>query len=204
MVDRPSDSDRLIWIKAQEAEPWQPLSMSLTVRVNRAAVLTLWAAIVAERLGFARDEALTLGRAVAGLDAYSKGVSLGLFQPTPEAERERRTKVRHGERLRISLLHRAVAAIQTPEGLRALSKDRPILPESVDRYLRNKFGPSLPEARRVMSRLARSLSVPDVAARAYTLYEQFRPEIPVGVRGWGAAGQLDLTVIEDLAQQATA
>lgn len=101
-------------------------------------------------------------------------------------------------------LHRAVAAIQTPEGLRALSKDRPILPESVDRYLRNKFGPSLPEARRVMSRLARSLSVPDVAARAYTLYEQFRPEIPVGVRGWGAAGQLDLTVIEDLAQQAAA
>jgi hypothetical protein len=54
-----------------------------------------------------------------------------------------------------------------------------------------------------MSRLARSLSVPDVAARAYTLYEQFRP-IPVGVRGWGAAGQLDLTVIEDLAQQAAA
>jgi hypothetical protein len=34
-------------------------------------------------LGFEHDEALTLGRAVAGLNAYSKGVSLGLFQPTP-------------------------------------------------------------------------------------------------------------------------
>jgi len=47
--------------------------------VNRAPVLTLWAAAVAEVLGFEHDEALTLGRAVAGLNAYSKGVSLGLL-----------------------------------------------------------------------------------------------------------------------------
>ena len=53
------------------------------VMVNRAPVLTLWAAVVAEVLGFEHDEALTLGRAVAGLNAYSKGVSLGLFQPPP-------------------------------------------------------------------------------------------------------------------------
>jgi hypothetical protein len=52
--------------------------------VNRAPVLTLWAAAVAEVLGFKHDEALTLGRAVAGLNAYSKGFSLGLFQPTPK------------------------------------------------------------------------------------------------------------------------
>jgi len=43
------------------------------VMVNRAPVLTLWAAVVAEVLGFEHDEALTLGRAVAGLNAYSKG-----------------------------------------------------------------------------------------------------------------------------------
>jgi hypothetical protein len=50
---------------------------SRSVMVNRAPVLTLWAAVVAEVLGFEHDEALTLGRAVAGLNAYSKGVSLG-------------------------------------------------------------------------------------------------------------------------------
>jgi hypothetical protein len=49
---------------------------SRSVMVNRAPVLTLWAAVVAEVLGFEHDEALTLGRAVAGLNAYSKGVSL--------------------------------------------------------------------------------------------------------------------------------
>jgi hypothetical protein len=34
--------------------------------------LTLWASIVAERLGFDHDEALTLGKAVAGLNAQAK------------------------------------------------------------------------------------------------------------------------------------
>ena len=50
-----------------------------SVMINRAPVLTLWAAVVAEMLGFNNNEALTLGRAVAGLNAYSKGVALSLF-----------------------------------------------------------------------------------------------------------------------------
>jgi hypothetical protein len=94
--------------------------MADAIQINRAPVLTLWAAVVADRLGFDWDEALTLGRAVAGLNAYSKGLALGLYEPTPEAERKRRRKARHGERLQVDLLHRAVPVVQTPEGLRAL------------------------------------------------------------------------------------
>ena len=33
-----------------------------TITISRGPVLTLWASVVARRLGFARDEALTLGR----------------------------------------------------------------------------------------------------------------------------------------------
>jgi len=66
---------------------------------NRAPVLTLWAAVVAEVLGFEHDEALTLGRAGAGLNAYSKGVSLGLFQPTSQEVKEQRRKMRKEETL---------------------------------------------------------------------------------------------------------
>ena len=57
-------------------------------------MLALWAAVVAERLGFARDEALTLGKAVAGLNAQSKGRALGIFTPAgkvPEIDRGCRT-----------------------------------------------------------------------------------------------------------------
>ncbi len=44
-----------------------------TISINRAPVLTLWAIVVARRLGFRKVEALTLGKAVAGLNAQAKG-----------------------------------------------------------------------------------------------------------------------------------
>lgn len=42
-----------------------------------------------------------LGRAVAGLNAYSKGVSLGLLTPAPPDVREKRAKPRSKERLTV-------------------------------------------------------------------------------------------------------
>jgi len=40
------------------------MSPVIRFKIDRAPVLTLWASVVAERLGFDRDEALTLGRAL--------------------------------------------------------------------------------------------------------------------------------------------
>jgi len=162
------------------------------VVVNRAPVLTLWAAVVAERLGFDRDEALTLGRAVAGLNAYAKGKALGLFHPRPAEVKRARRRLAGGEPMQIALLHRAVPALRTPEGVRALSKGRPIAPESVERYLESKFGDPLPEVRAALTALARSLPPAELAERGFSLYEGFRPEVPPGRRGWGAAGELHL------------
>jgi len=173
---------------------------AMTVRVNRAPVLTLWAAVVAERLGFDWDEALALGRAVAGLNAYSKGASLGLFTPAPKEVKERKRKLAEGETLQIDLLGRAITAIHTPDGLRATSKDRPIASASVERYLDAKFGDALPAVRKAMETLARSMPPEALAAEAYKLYEEFRPEVPVGVRGWGAEGRLDTRRILALAR----
>jgi hypothetical protein len=90
-----------------------------SIQINRAPVLTLWAAVVAERLGFDPDEALTLGRAVAGLTAHAKGVRLGIIEPTPKEIAEQRKKLKHGEQLTVSLLGRAVPVVRTPEGIRA-------------------------------------------------------------------------------------
>jgi hypothetical protein len=170
------------------------------VTVNRAPVLTLWAAIVAERLGFDRDEALTLGRAVAGLNAYAKGRSLGLFHPRPAEVKRRRRGLEAGERVDVSLLGRAVPVRRTPEGVRALSKGKPIAAESVERYLETKFGDALPQVRDALAALARSLPPAGLAERAYGLYAAFRPEIPAGRSGWGAAGVLDLDRLRALAR----
>jgi hypothetical protein len=169
------------------------------VSINRAPVLTLWAAVVAERLGFKKDEALTLGRAVAGLNAYSKGKSLGLFEPTPSKLKEERHKARTRKNLTVMLLNRAVPVERSSDGLRALSKDSPIKPESVQRYLEGKFGDALDESISAMRHLAWSMPPKRLSANAYKLYEQFRPEIPSGVTGWGAKGRLDIDAIRNMA-----
>jgi hypothetical protein len=169
-----------------------------SIMINRAPVLTLWASVVAECLGFEHNEALTFGRAVAGLNAYSKGVALGLFQPSPKTVNEQRKKIQTTETVKIDLLHRAVPAIQTEEGLRAVSKDKPIMPESVQKYLETKFGDSLDDVYETMMELAKSLSYTELTEEAYRLYEKFRPAIPRGKKGWGAQGRLDLVLIREM------
>ncbi len=176
----------------------KPVSGSRAIYINRAPVLTLWAAVVAERLGFRRHEALTLGRAVAGLNAYSKGVSLGLFHPTPRSVKDRRKKLMGRRRLKIDVLRRAVPVARTPDGLRALSGGRPISPTSVQRYLQGKFGERLAAVRAAMRRLASSMPPKTLVANGYALYVKFRPGAPTGVKGWGARGKLDLALIRRL------
>jgi hypothetical protein len=72
------------------------------IEINRAPVLTLWAAVVAERLGFEGDEALSLAKALAGLNAQSKGQRLGIYTPAekqPAAARKKANTLRpHGRR----------------------------------------------------------------------------------------------------------
>jgi hypothetical protein len=52
-----------------------------------------------------------------------------------------------------------------------------------------------------MEKLAKAFSPEELAVQCYLLYERFRPEIPAGVKGWGAKGELDLDLIERLAKE---
>ncbi len=86
------------------------------ISINRAPVLTLSASVVAGRAGFDNGEALTLGRAVAGLDAYSKGRCLGLFKPAEEKVRNAREK-EPGTTFKIDICGRTVPARITAGGM---------------------------------------------------------------------------------------
>ena len=83
--------------------------------------------------------------------------------------------------------------------VRAVHGPQVIEPDSVQRYLEDKFGDDLNVSRKAMQRLAKSMATKDLAERCFELHERFRPEIPEGVKGWGAKGILDLGVIERLA-----
>lgn len=61
----------------------------LQVQVNRAPVITLWAAVVAQRQGHSRDAALTFGKYISGMLAQSKGRSIGIYEDGSKSEEEK-------------------------------------------------------------------------------------------------------------------
>jgi hypothetical protein len=169
------------------------------ISINRAPVLTLWAAVVAERLGHDRSAALSLGKALAGLNAQSKGRLLGIYGPAKaRGERPGEREAGGGEELWVELCGRSVPARMTPGGLRAVKGSDPVDSEAAERYLSKSFGEHYQAARAAMESLAACFTGEDLAARAYGLYERFRPQVPPGRTGWGARGELDLALVRSL------
>ncbi len=166
------------------------MAATRTVSINRAPVLALWVAVVAQRLGFAEDEALSLGKALAGLNAQSKGRRLGLFKPDEEKPKKAREK-KPGEQFRIEVLGRPVPATNTDDGIRAVSRGQPVDPARVLGYLEDKFGDDLRAACSAIQKLVKAHRPQELAGQAFRLYERFRPTVPEGVKGWRAKGELD-------------
>ena len=171
------------------------------IKINRAPVMTLWATVVAERLGYEKETALTLGKAVAGLNAQSKGRRLGIYEEKSEEEKEKEKKKEKPVKTEfIEILGRGVPAVKTPKGLRASIQGEAIHAGSVEAYLKQKFKDDLDEARAAMEKLAKAYTPKQLEKEAYGLYEKFRPKIPEGTKGWGAKGELDLDYIRSLAK----
>jgi hypothetical protein len=162
------------------------------IRVNRAPVLTLWAAVVAGRLGHPPETALSLASHVAGTAARAKARRLGLAE---DAE--------HGE----------TAALRRRETTRLLSKDVPLAHDAdgqvladagggkpapaapIEAYVSRAFGKHLPEVGAAMEELAAGYEPEELNRIGFRLYERFRPEVPTDVSGWGVRGELDLQAI---------
>lgn len=169
------------------------------IEINRAPVLTLWAVVVAERLGHDPNEALTLGRSLAGLNAQSKGRRLGILGDMEDGPAAKAKKEADAAKLvMVPLLGRLVPALKTPSGLRASAAGKPVDPQSVQHYLEQKFGDRLSEARLAMEELAKARTPAQLEAQGFALYEKFRPQIPEGKKGWGAKGELDLDLVRSL------
>jgi len=114
--------------------------------INRAPVLTLWAAVVAERLGYDKDTALSLGKAVAGLTAQRKGQRLGIYQKKEHAAEPEPA----GDVEWVELVGRQVPTSATEDGVRAVIRGQAQTPESGRKYLESKFKDHLGSARKAM------------------------------------------------------
>jgi hypothetical protein len=169
------------------------------ILVNRAPFLTLWASVVAGRLGYDADEALTLGRAVAGQTAASRGKRLGILEERSAEDRrelETRREVLGAETIRF--MARTIPCLRTPQGLRALAETAPIDPNSVRRYLESKLKDALPLVEQRLAVLALAYPPEELDAHAMDLYMRMRPAVAEGRAGWGQRGRLDTEVIGQL------
>ena len=80
-------------------------------------VLTLWAAVVAERLGFGPETELTLGRFIAGSSARAKARRLGIVEEKLEAEeRAARAAELKPRREMVHLLGRDIPVLKADDG----------------------------------------------------------------------------------------
>jgi hypothetical protein len=171
------------------------------IKINRAPVMTLWAAVVAERLGYDEDASLSLGKAVAGLNAQSKGRSLGIYAAKEGSSKEAERGGPKSEASLVVLLGRPVPTVRSKYGLRASIKGAEVDSTPVRKYLESKFGEDLADVRAAMQALAQSYQPEALNERAFALYERFRPAVPKGKQGWGAAGELDLGLLRELARK---
>jgi hypothetical protein len=171
------------------------------IKINRAPVMTLWAAVVAERLGYDEDASLSLGKAVAGLNAQSKGRSLGIYAAKEGSGKEAERGQAKSEASLVTLLGRPVPTVRGKHGLRASIKGEEVESAPVRKYLESKFGEDLADVRAAMQALAQAYGPEALNERAFALYERFRPAVPKGKQGWGAAGELDLGLLRELARK---
>ena len=173
------------------------------IKVNRAPVLTLWAAVVAERLGHDREAAITLGRAVAGSSARVKAKAIGIAEDGHEGGDLRDEARKQGESKQrpkaVHLLGRDVPVVEEKGALRALDHDKAASPKAAVGYVERALGEDLAAVRQAMEALAGSMEPEELNRVGFRLYEHFRPDVPAGAKGWGAKGVLDLDRIKDAA-----
>ncbi len=181
------------------ATPQEPLGNVTEILVNRAPFLTLWASIVARRRGFDSDEALTLGRAVAGQTAAAKATRLGIAErQSADGRRETAERRRRLGAEDVHLMGRTIPCLRTQDGLRALADTAPIEPASVQRYLVSKFKEHLGLVELRLSALAAAYEPTELDVQAMDLYMKMRPATAAGKAGWGQAGRLDLNTVDRL------
>ena len=85
-----------------------------SIVINRAPVLTLWATVVAQRLGHPADTAWTLGRAVAGSAARVQARNL---------DREERKADRDVDMPRLVVPHATALALMSGKQIRLLPNE---------------------------------------------------------------------------------
>lgn len=161
------------------------------VVVNRAPVMTAWAVVVLQYMGFELPEALSLAQCYVSTTAEARARNLQLAHAKEE-------HVTSANQPHFEFLHVKIPVIHLRNGqYRGLHGGEVMAPSRAFDYLRRSMFQMLPHVIGAMQCLAESYLAPDGGAdalhnAAYGLYVEFRPE----THGeWGKRAELSLDKI---------
>ncbi|KAJ7507901.1 hypothetical protein B0H11DRAFT_2169546 [Mycena galericulata] len=165
--------------------------------VNRAPLLTAWTTLVAERLGFQREEALSIASVFTEMNAVSKGVSMGIYKQGAEKGME---ASKEGSQPFVDLMGRRVPLFRTQNSQwRALSNGTAVQPSTAFSYIGRAFRQTTVYVIGALRLLLESFTPEEVPNLAWGLYTEFRPE----VTGWGERGEVKCETILGLRKAAS-
>jgi hypothetical protein len=169
--------------------------------VNRAPVLELWGASVAH---FAYPDlpwstCVSIGSAISTICAVAKGRSIGTVSEKNESELKRKKK-QDAKRNQKDLDEVEVMQfkLKLKDGLAIVGSEQKGKPAN-EQYLKKKFGDD--HYQRVRKTFEQALQnwkgdEDDLNKQAFRFYEQFRPNVSPGQKGWGRKGELDLNKVQ--------
>jgi hypothetical protein len=168
--------------------------------INRAPVLQLWAASVANitHPELSWETCLSAGSAVSSICAVAKGRSIGTVpeKDDSEAKQEKHEKAKEKRKDldEIDVMH---FKLRLKDGLAVVGSDEKGKPGSED-ALKKKFGDE--QYDRTKGAFDDALKSwkgreKELNNNAFHFYEAFRPDVSKGQKGWGRKGELNLNTI---------
>ncbi|KAI9063276.1 hypothetical protein FKP32DRAFT_1592727 [Trametes sanguinea] len=156
--------------------------------VNRAPIMMAWAFIVAERLGFGREEALSIASVYTEMNAVTKGVSLGIYK---DGEQRGKEASRTGSQPYVELMGRRPLYQTASSQWHALSSGKPAPPAAAFSYIARALRQTAPHIVGALRLLAASYPPAELNEKSFSLYAEFRP----ASEGWGQKGEVRCSTI---------
>ncbi|KAF1344259.1 hypothetical protein BDV97DRAFT_78453 [Delphinella strobiligena] len=175
-----------------------------TITINRAPLLTLWSALTTSLLhpNFSWSTCLSAGQAISTLCAISKGRAIGKIDPptTSSEQQAKKSATKDGEEDGLSELKIMHFSLPLKEGVVVLQgKEKKNANEEA---LRAKFGGEdvYERVKRVFGERLEAWKgrEGELNDRAFGMYEEFRPDVATGQRGWGRKGSLSLAKVREV------
>lgn len=172
--------------------------------INRAPVLELWGACVAHFLhpDFSWDLCLSIGSSISTITAISKGRSIGTIAPPDESKKDA-SKDQTEKRGDYLSTVKVMGFPMQLKGDSVIVKGKPKTTREVS--LVRKYGSDeiYGKAKDAMSEALQDWKGKEdgLDAKAFHMYEQFRPDVAKGQKGWGRKGELHLSKVKDTIQK---